>query len=1073
MSTHQVDRGVRPRALASAIAAILSAGMSGEAISQDAPQSSLEQIVVTGSRIVRRDFEANSPILTVEQEMFDNTMSVGIETVLNQLPQFVPAVSQFQTIEVQATATVTPGASTLSLRGLGANRNLVLIDGRRAMPVNASGAVNTNTIPAAAIARVETITGGASSVYGADAMAGVVNFITKKDFEGIDFDVRYGQTEEGDGGEFRLAGLYGANVSDGDGNVMLGFEYSSRDPALQRNRDFVVESWADPRTTVPNVALGATAYVAPAPSNTNPLNPTQAAVNTVFADRPGSIANVGNGNEFFLNPDGSLFRERADGAYRYRGPTMMNGVTYRKILTDLDPAAPDEHGWLREIDSDNYASIPLERYALFGRARSEISDNVTGVLQGNFSQDETSTLLGHNIAQGGFAASIPHGTDIYAPSRLVNGNTNPDYLPGGRFGLSCAPAGGCTNSQAFPTTPELAQLLDSRGTANAPWALRHNTSLWNGKRTSDNRVTSYQIMAGLEGTFEGNDWTWDAYLSHGSTQVATTFGGFGAVERWRTLVTQPNYGRGAAITGNAAGGGFGAGSITCTSGYPIMSIFTPSQDCIDAFNAPMQNTGTMDQTVVEANVQGKLFDMPAGEARFAVGTDYRENTFTFLTDILNSQQSFLDNTLGLFPAGNSNGEISAREIYGEALLPLVANRGIADELSVEIGYRYSDHEPTGPVETYKGMIDWGVNDRVRVRGGRQVANRAPNIGELFLAKTQTITFSTAGDLCAASNFFSPLSAFPVNPGAAQARALCQSLMTPAAAAAFYSTPQATGFGLAFANTSGNLGLEHETAETITLGTVISFRERTSLTIDFWEIGIANMIASQSVDSIYTDCFSPLLNPGLSPTTAACTKIIRDPVTGARQPTDATYVNDGAIETRGIDLQFDWGTDLGPGSLALNFLITYLDSVQTRVDPDARWQEWKGTFGPTDLQGVTGGSHDYRTFTTLSYFPGNWNVSLRWRHLPSIKAASAVTAPATNNILPTDAYDVFDVSGGLTFREKYTLRFGVDNVFAVDPPTTNATLYNPGNFSVLFGGAAGTGFYDNLGRRAYVGLGMSF
>jgi outer membrane receptor protein involved in Fe transport len=108
---------------------------------------------------------------------------------------------------------------------LGSNRNLVLLDGRRGMPVNASGAVNTNTIPSAAVARVETITGGASSVYGADAMAGVVNFVLKRDFEGTNIDLRYGGTEEGGGEEFRLAGLYGANLArDNGGNVMLRFE---------------------------------------------------------------------------------------------------------------------------------------------------------------------------------------------------------------------------------------------------------------------------------------------------------------------------------------------------------------------------------------------------------------------------------------------------------------------------------------------------------------------------------------------------------------------------------------------------------------------------------------------------------------------------------------------------------------------------------------------------------------------------------------------------------------------------------------------------------------------------------
>ena len=192
--------------LAVQISALLGASLPGAIRAQDAAAPALEEITVTGSRIVRRDFEANSPILTVEEDAFDNTMSVGLETVMNQMPQFVPAVTPFTTTDVQASATNTPGASTLSLRGLGANRNLVLIDGRRGMPVNALGAISINSIPSAAVARVETITGGASSVYGADAMAGVVNFILKKDYEGVDFDVRYGETMEGDGEEMRVSG---------------------------------------------------------------------------------------------------------------------------------------------------------------------------------------------------------------------------------------------------------------------------------------------------------------------------------------------------------------------------------------------------------------------------------------------------------------------------------------------------------------------------------------------------------------------------------------------------------------------------------------------------------------------------------------------------------------------------------------------------------------------------------------------------------------------------------------------------------------------------------------------------
>ena len=145
-------------------------------------------IVVTGSRIVKKDYSSNSPIVTVDKALLQNSSTSALESNLNKLPQFVPAQTPEGGADIQPTATNTPGAATVSLRGLGINRNLVLIDGRRATPSNAGGAVDINTIPAAAVERVEVVTGGASATYGADAIAGVTNFILKKNFQGLELD---------------------------------------------------------------------------------------------------------------------------------------------------------------------------------------------------------------------------------------------------------------------------------------------------------------------------------------------------------------------------------------------------------------------------------------------------------------------------------------------------------------------------------------------------------------------------------------------------------------------------------------------------------------------------------------------------------------------------------------------------------------------------------------------------------------------------------------------------------------------------------------------------------------------
>ncbi|HEU4620234.1 MAG TPA: TonB-dependent receptor [Gammaproteobacteria bacterium] len=1041
----------------------------GAARAQQSDQSqALEEVVVTGSRIARRDFEANSPITTVDQALINDTMSVGIEKVMNQLPQFVPAVTQFVTTDVQSTATNTPGASTLSLRGLGANRNLVLIDGRRPMPVNASGAVDVNTIPSAAIERVETITGGASSVYGADAMAGVVNFIMKRNFEGVNFDARYGTTEQGGGGELRFTGLYGANFSDNKGNVLMGFEYDSRGKVLQSDRAFYRDGWADPTTGASLFGIAEPFYqvqrgkVDPNGRIDNPPNPAVVAAAFPGAARP--ISAIPGQNFYWNYGDSTLYKGTADGSYNYQGPLTVDGLQYREIRADGSPGSPAA-GTIVQNEIEGLASIPFTRYAVFGRSHLELGEHLEAVMQANFSEDETRTLLGDNWALSFWGAPVPHGDRTYTPSVDPNGNTYATYQAGGAFGLSCPPVGGCTVSQAWPTPPALTAILDSRPDREADWFLG-DTTTYLGKRTSDDTNTTYQLLVGLEGSFPNRDWTWAAYASHGATNVNSTFGGFLSTERYRYLVAQPNYGRGASAIGNQYGGRV-SGILNCTTGLPIMQDFTPSQDCIDGMIANLQNQSKMQQNVAEFDLQGKLVDMPAGEARFALGSDYRKNTYAYSTDILASQQSFLDGVIGLFPASNSDGETSVRELYGELLLPLLSGKKAAQNLGLELGYRYSDNDPSGAVDTYKALLDWSPASKVRFRGGHQVANRAPNIGELFLSKTQTVTFNPFGDPCSTNNTAAGfISANPAaNPNAAAVRAICEQQMGPVGTVAYYGDPSAQlpGGGLALANTIGNPNLEHETAKTDTFGVVLQLEDRASLSIDYWDIAIDHLISAESVVSVFIECFSPAFNPAFDAAAPGCRRLTRDTNTGAFNAADVSYTNDAAIETSGVDVQFNWGTDLGQGNLQLSFLATYLDSMKTRLSPTSAWVEYKGTFGPT-IPSVNGGAFDYRTFTTVSYFNGNWNLSLRWNHLPSIEAAAAATGPTST--LPTSAYDLFNLTGGFNFNRKWQLRFGIDNLFDTEPEIVDATPWSAGS-------ATNGNFYDVLGRAAYVGLGMQF
>src|SRR5690606_1442500 len=220
--------------LAAAPAAAQQAEEPSEPVAEAAEPTS--SIVVTGSRIVRRDYSATSPIVTVDSELLDESSAVNIEANLNKLPQFAPALTQFDTQGLQANANVTIGVATVSLRQLGSNRNLVLIDGRRPTPINGSGVVDINTIPSAAAQRVAIISGRAPSTYGADPVGGVAHFILPQDFEGLRVDGQYPVNERGDGANYRVSSLLAASIGGGRGNVMLGMEWYKRDSVRTLDR---------------------------------------------------------------------------------------------------------------------------------------------------------------------------------------------------------------------------------------------------------------------------------------------------------------------------------------------------------------------------------------------------------------------------------------------------------------------------------------------------------------------------------------------------------------------------------------------------------------------------------------------------------------------------------------------------------------------------------------------------------------------------------------------------------------------------------------------------------------------
>jgi outer membrane receptor protein involved in Fe transport len=321
-------------------------------LAPDSPATTDDQgnIVITGTRIARQDYVSTSPIITVGQQVLSQTPSVNVEATLNQLPQFVQGQNQSA-----IGAVASGGRASLNLRGLGETRNLILLNGRRMPLSNAFGVVDINLIPPNIIENVETISGGASAVYGSDAISGVVNFLTRRRFEGIQLDARIGSAFKGDAGTRSIAALGGLGIGDNRGHALVSISYSERDLLFGNKRpEFFSQG-------VLSSFIGQGTYI---PSATN--LPNQAVVNAVFAQYGVAAGAVPNARNLGFNNDGTLFAQI--GANNYRGPTQGFFSTLGGIVR-------------QPVTMQEYLVQPMHRFNLFAGFDYDITENITGYAQ--------------------------------------------------------------------------------------------------------------------------------------------------------------------------------------------------------------------------------------------------------------------------------------------------------------------------------------------------------------------------------------------------------------------------------------------------------------------------------------------------------------------------------------------------------------------------------------------------------------------------------------------------------------------------------------------------------------------
>lgn len=915
---------------------------SAPAFAQDgeSAKSDDQAIVVTGSRIVRKDYDSNSPTVTVDSTFLKESTTSAVEQSLNKLPQFT--ISQSSTVkntegtlsaaggDIQPNATNTPGAATVSLRGVGANRSLVLIDGRRGTPGNASGTVDISTIPSAALERVEVISGGASATYGADAVAGVTNFILRKNFKGLELDGQVGFAQYGGGLEYQFSGIVGGDVGGGRGNVSLAMSYNKREYSYQRDLPWYREIWNDPDRTAGAFFIfprpGVSGLGQPNNGSCEQL-PSGCAITNYFASRGATITVPNNTGTLYLNSDGSLFTN----TFAARG----GGAGFLKPWPGLDDdfqatIKGTSVGTVSAINGLTPSTVPTTRYNFLAQGNYELNDWIKVFGQGMFSNSTTYTVQEPGPLTGGWSVLIPWGSDTYngtvtvpgGPVSYVNPTAIPQYLPGGaynpafqaRYGsiLPCAAAGtGCTNTDVFQAVvpKDLQTILNGRSNPNAPFTLSGFLPL---PRATYSDVTTWSMVAGLEGTIPSTDWTWEAFVNHGVSVTSSRQTGMYSLERVRAVFTSPNFGQNFSYQGNAfgnggglSGRGFAASTGTCTSGLDFFGGYAGmTADCADAIAADVSNRSKTTQTIVEANFQGGLLNLPAGQLRAAIGASYRENKYEFVNETLSTAgRSFLDQVIGIYPSMNmENSGITSKEFYGELLIPLIRDTPFIKSFGLEVGGRISDYNTTGTSYTFKVLGDWEVNRWLRFRGGFNRAERAPNIAELMLTPQQAFRTDAVGDVCSTNHNNAGSANKSQNPsGALSVQAMCLALMqrdnggvyVPTTdqysfyEASVSDTRQPLGGGSAFSYAVGNQyyreflnpnvsALKPEVADTWTAGAVIRspfsapMLRQLSLTVDYFNINIKDPIGAIGAGGVLLRCVSPDLNPAAANIAAGAT-----------------------------------------------------------------------------------------------------------------------------------------------------------------------------------------------------------
>jgi outer membrane receptor protein involved in Fe transport len=932
--------------------------------SQNQPQT-LQTIVVTGSHIRRVDLETDNPVVAISAQQIQATGALTLGAVVQKLPVITGGVTN-PSINNGGGA----GSTLVGLRGLGASRTLILVDGQRVI------SADLNSIPAAAIERVEVLTSGASAIYGSDAIGGVINFILKSNYQGAQVSLAYGISDHSDG-ERKGANFMFGQTSD-KGSILAGVSYNHFDPILQSNRKFSAN--VETVTTVDNHAQ------------------RQGVAATSF-NLLGSF-NVGSAlSQQFGCPSGDWL--------------SLNQSTFN---ASTSPTAAGDYHCRTVADAYNFSAInylltPQERTNVFFKGVYHLSDNID--FYGTYYHNKTSS--NSQLAPAVFGV---------ATTSVLTVSKDNYYNP---FKVDFSPSGADIRLRMLPIGPRR-QMYGS---------------------------TNDQLITGLRGNLDifSQNWQWNVGYNYGHT--STTMAAI-------NLPNQTSILQGIA---NPSMLDPASGQVVCVSTPGDLSTVIDGCTPWDPFDlnsasakavlgSPQARApGLTDSWSIERNyhadINGGLFDLPAGTVQLAAGASYRKE---YVNNNV-GQALLLDPVtaacqLGSMCSAHLQGGYNVKEAYAEMLIPILKDLPFANGLNVTLSDRYSKYSTFGSTSNWKIGLEYRPIQDLLLRGTVAKVFRAPGISDVFgapISSAPTLTTDPCDFMGAGAN---PNASNPACVGVPATGPFLNSgdKFRPDGSVnpnqqqlvkAFISGSQAAGFPLG-----------PELGKSFDFGAVYSphFVPGLSTSVDFWRIYLNDTITGIGAQQIINQCFAgQTVFCGLFTRTPAGPNIGQ--IASINQPT----VNLGRIDVKGVDFAANYKLPAYSfGQFSVGLQATYLQKYTLQTSPGTAANAVVQGAGMMGWNGSTLGSVCPFPAGAMCFFPrvrgqmsvdwqlGPWSAGWRMRGTSPFRMDGYATEGAVENVARygTYIYNDFNVSYAIA-PINTTVAFGVDNAFDKQPPFLGA------------------------------------